>query len=214
MSCGLRKEIVNALQKTLAIIAFLVLASQTVRHAYLRWIEPRASVLDKYDRPLKDEITSASSLDELLRRYDPVRKQADAARQELSKAGKQPTYGDERGLEPYKSEYALHEAITEWEKRSKEIHEVRFFWLAGLGFLAVGLVTYRKVNRWLGLVLLIVAFAEFIYWTSPTFLGVNTREFDRLLENKLTFSVISLALLLAVIWLNKIFTDKAEQARL
>ena len=43
------------LQRTLAIIASLFLAVQTVRHAYVLWLEPRASVLDKFDRPLKDE---------------------------------------------------------------------------------------------------------------------------------------------------------------
>jgi hypothetical protein len=205
---------VNALQKTLAIIAFLILASQTIRHAYLRWIEPRSSVLDKYDKPLHDEITKAASLDELVRRYDPVRQQVDAARQELSKAGKKLTYDEEKDLEPYKSEQALHEAVTEWEAKSQEIHEIRFFWLVGFAFFAVGLVIYKKLNRWFGLTLLIVAFIEFIYWTSPTFLGANTREFDRLLENKVAFSVISLALLLAGIWLNQIFTDKVKQARL
>jgi hypothetical protein len=209
-----RKEIVNALQKTLAIIAFLILASQTIRHAYLRWIEPRTSVLDKYDKPLKGEITNAASLDDLLRRYDPVRKQADAVRQELSKTGKKLPYDEEKDLEPYKSEQALREAITEWETKSKEIHEIRFFWLVGFAFFAVGLVTYRRLNRWFGLTLLIAAFVEFIYWTSPTFLGANTREFDRLLDNKVAFSVISLVLLIAVIWLNRIFTNEAEQVRL
>jgi hypothetical protein len=205
---------VNALQKTLAIIAFLILASQTIRHAYVRWIEPRTSVLDKFDNPLQDEIQNAASLDALMRRYDPVRKQVDEAKQELSKAGKQLTYGEERNLEPYKSEHELHEAIIEWEKKSKEIHELRFFWLVGFVLFAVGLVIYKKLNRWFGLTLLMAAFVEFIYWTSPTFLGVNTREFDRLLGNKLAFSAISLVLLVAVIWLNHVFTNEAEQVRL
>ncbi|HEV7675343.1 MAG TPA: hypothetical protein VGQ12_12500 [Candidatus Angelobacter sp.] len=204
----------NALQKTLAIIAFLILASQTIRHAYVRWIEPRTSVLDKFDNPLQDEIQNAASLDALMRRYDPVRKQVDEAKQELSKAGKQLTYGEERNLEPYKSEHELHEAIIEWEKKSKEIHELRFFWLVGFVLFAVGLVIYKKLNRWFGLTLLMAAFVEFIYWTSPTFLGVNTREFDRLLGNKLAFSAISLVLLVAVIWLNHVFTNEAEQVRL
>jgi len=209
-----RKEIVNALQKTLAIIAFLILVSQTIRHTYLRWFEPRTSVLDRYDKPLKDEITNAASIDDLLRRYDPARKQVDAARQELSKAGKKLPYDEEKDLEPYKSEQALREAISDWETKSKEIHEIRFFWLIGFAFFAAGLLIYKKMNRWLGLTLLIAAFAEFIYWTSPTFLGANTREFDRLLGNKVAFSVVSLILLMAVIRLNDIFADKAEQARL
>src|SRR6476660_5155674 len=76
---------VNALQKTLAIVALLVLVSQTVRHAYVLWLEPRNSVLDKYDRPLKDEISAATSLDQLLSRYDQAHTAAEAARKEAEK---------------------------------------------------------------------------------------------------------------------------------
>ena len=65
------------LLKTLAILAFVALVVQTVRHAYMLWFEARGSVLDKYDQPVKSEIGSAGSLDELLQRYDPVRKQVD-----------------------------------------------------------------------------------------------------------------------------------------
>jgi len=198
---------VNALQKTLAIIAFLVLVSQTVRHAYLLWLEPRASVLDKYDRPLKNEITGAASLDELLSRYDPVRKQADAARRELSKDGKPLAYRDERELEPYKSEHALREAITEWETKAKELRELRFYWIVGVALCALGL-SIKRLHRWFGLSFLIAGFSEIIYWTSPTFLGANTREFDRLLANKFVLSLASLAFLIIVIWLNGIFAEK------
>lgn len=203
----------NALQKTLSIIAFLALATQTVRHAYLLWLEPRKSVLDKYDQPLKGEISGAASLEELLRRYDPVRKAADQARQERAREGKEGrevSRFDELQTEPFKTERALHEAITDWENKSKEIRELRFYWSVGLLFLLIGLLSYRRLSRWLGLTFLIVAFSEFIYWTSPTLFGGNTREFDRLLANKLAFSAVSLALLIAVIWLYGIFVEKKE----
>ena len=201
----------NALQKTLAIVAFLALASQTVRHAYRLWVEPRGSALDKYDRPLKDEIASANSLDELLRRYDKVRKEADAKRQEREKQdAKDRPYVNELQTEPFKSEHALHDAITAWEKESQEITELRFYWLMGFIFLIAGLLIYKRASRWLGLTLLIVAFSEFIYWTSPTIWGSGIREFDRLLLNKLAFSLISLLLLIVVIWLNRIFANKTE----
>jgi hypothetical protein len=59
------------------------------------------------------------------------------------------------------------------------------------------------------LTLLIAGFSEFIYWTSPTFLG-STREFDRLLENKFVFSLLSLVLLMVVIWFLRIFADESE----
>ncbi len=201
----------NALQKTLSIIAFLALSTQTVRHAYLLGFEPRTSVLDRFDQPLKGDISRAQSLEELVSRYEPVRKQTDEARQQLSKAGKTPGYTEESQTEPYKSEKALREAITEWEGRSKEIRELRVYWGVGFVFFVLGALAYRTLGRWSGLTLLIAAFAEFICWTSPSFLG-NGREFDRLLVNKLVLSVLSLILLVAVIWRGRIFYDQGGQS--
>lgn len=202
----------NALLKTLAIAAFLALVSQTVRHAYILWLQPRASVLDKYDRPLRDEITSANSLDELVRRYDPIRKQVDQSRQERDKAGKDSRLGVDVDVEPFKSERALSDAIKEWEDRGKEIRELKFYWTIGFAFFVLGLVCYKKLNRWAGVTLVIAAFSEFIYWTSPTFLGGGMREFDRLLEYKLAFSLVSLVLLCSVVWLWQVFASADNKA--
>ena len=195
----------KALEKTLAILAFVVLISQTVRHAHLLWLEPRTSVLDKYDQPLKDEIANAGSLDELVRRYDPVRKQVDAARQQ-ARSEKKP-FDDDISLEPYKSERTLREAIKEWEDRSKQIREIWFYCSVAFVLFILGALLYRKWNRWAGLTLLISSFCEFIYWTSPTFLGPNTHEFDRLLVHKLVLSVVVLGLLMVAIRLNGIFLE-------
>jgi hypothetical protein len=210
--CCLKGDVaVNPLQKTLAILALLIISAQTVRHAYLLWLEPRGSVLDKYDQPLKDQISGATSLEELLRRYDQVRKQIDLAKQEAAKAGKEVSDRYLAQLEPYKSEHALRYAISDWEGKSKEIRALGFYWFIGFTFLVLGAFTYRKLNRWLGLTLLIAGFSEFIYWTSPTFLG-TTREFDRLLENKFVFSLLSLMLLMVVIWFLRIFSDESQPA--
>lgn len=201
----------NALLKTLAIVAFLALASQTVRHAYILWLQPRTSVLDKYDRPLRDEITSANSLDELVRRYDPIRKQVDQIRQERAKS-KDSSPGIDIDVEPFKSEHALSDAIKEWEDRAKEIRELRFYCIIGLAFFVLGLACYKKLNRWAGVTLVIAAFSEFIYWTSPTFLGGGMREFDRLLEYKLAFSLVSLVLVSFVIWWWQVFASADKKA--
>jgi hypothetical protein len=198
----------NALLKSLALLAFLVLLSQTVRHAYMLWLQPRTSVLDKYDQPLKSEISQATSLDELLRRYDPIRKQADQARAERAQAGKQTPPYEEMNTEPFRSERELRNAIEEWERRSHETREIRFYWSFGLLFLLLGLFFYRKVNRWAGVALAIVAFAEFEYWTSPTFFGAGVREYDRLLANKFALTAVSLALLVFVIWWWGVFRDQ------
>jgi hypothetical protein len=69
----------KGLHRTLAIVASLFLVVQTVRHAYVLWLEPRASVLDRFDRPLKDEIAAAGTVNELVQRYEPVRVGADEA---------------------------------------------------------------------------------------------------------------------------------------
>jgi hypothetical protein len=201
----------NALQKTLAIVALLFLTAQTIRHAYILWFEPRGSVLDKYDQPLKDQISAATSLDDLLRKYDGVYKEVKLAKQDAEKAGKEVSSREEMQSEPYKSEHDLRDAITDWETKSKEIRELRFYWFIGFGFFILGLLMYRKLNRWFGLTLLIAAFSEYIYWTSPTFFGRDTREFDRLLVIKLAFSVVSLVLLIGAIWFLRIFADNTEQ---
>lgn len=192
------------LLKTLAILAFVALVVQTVRHAYMLWFEPRGSVLDKYDQPVKSEIGSAASLDELLRQYDPVRKQVD----ELSKTSSTPAY-EQTQKEPFKTEQTLRLAISEWEEKSKEIRAIRLYCLVAAVLFALGLFANKKINRWLGISLLIAAFSEFIYWTSPTFIGA-TREVDRLLVNKLMLSIIALALLAGAIWFLNIFEEKEQ----
>lgn len=196
------------LLKTLALIAFVVLVAQTIRHGYMLWFEPRGSVLDKYDQPMKGEINAAASLDELLRRYDQVRKEVDVAKQDLAKTGeKPPAEWEQNQKEPFKSEQMLRQAINEWEGKSKEIHTIRVYCVVALALLILGSLTYVKWNRWFGVALWIAAFSEFVYWTSPTFLGA-TREFDRLLVNKLALSIVSLVLLIAIISFFRIFDDK------
>jgi hypothetical protein len=53
------------------------------------------------------------------------------------------------------------------------------------------------MNRWLGLTLVIIGFTEMIYWTCPELMSLlpgGAHEYDRLLANKLGFSLASLAL--------------------
>jgi hypothetical protein len=199
----------KALLRTLAILASLFLGAQTIRHAYLLWLEPRTSVLDKYDQPLKGEIAAAASLDELLRRYDPVRKEVDRIKSERRAADPKARFEDEQEAEPFKSAGALREAISSWEQRAKEIHALRFYWSVGLLLAVVGAACHKRLNQWLGVTLLIVGFSEIIYWTSPTFLGAATQEFDRLLVNKLVLSVVSLVLLGLAIHLLAVFKEQA-----
>lgn len=199
----------NALLKVLAILGFLILTTQTVRHGYQLWISPRTSMLDRYE-PLKGEISAATSLDELVQRYDKVHKEAEQARQARARdtSGTTPDFS----AEPYKSETALQAAIRDWEEKSSELRELRFYWSMGVVLAAVGLWIYRKGSRWFGLVLMIAGITEIIYATCPSLLGA-TREFDRLLVNKFVLSAISLALMIWIIRFLGIFTEKEQPAQ-
>jgi hypothetical protein len=203
----------KALQRTLAILACLFLVIQAVRHAYVLWLEPRNSVLDKYDRPLRDEIAAARSVDELLARYDPVRKEVDRVKADRRAADPKASFEELQDTEPFKSEGSLREAIQSWEERAKEIHSLRFYWLVGLILVLVGAASYLRLNAWVGMTLLIAGFSELIYWTSPTFLGAVTREFDRLLVNKLVLSLVALALLAVTIRILGAFADTKHELK-
>ena len=200
----------NTLQKTLGIIALVVLTAQTVRHGYLRWLEPRGSVLDRYDQPMKTEISAAGSLEELVAMYEPVRKKVDEAKRERKTTGEPddaPYMLGQYNQEPFRSETSLRQAIQDWEHKANELHSLRFYWVVGLCLLIAGAAIFRWANEWLGIALEIAAFSEFLYWTSPTFFGGAGREFDRLLVNKLLFSLLSLVLLLGVAWVQRVFAD-------
>jgi hypothetical protein len=197
------------LQRTLAMLAFVVLLVQTVRHSYMLWIEPRSSVLDKYERSLNEEIAGAASLDELVRRFDAAHKEAERVRAERRAAGKGETF-EYSGEEPFKTERSLKEAISDWERKENEVRSLRFYSSIGFLLIVLGVTCYLKANRWLGITLLMVAFAEAVYWTSPTFTGPTMRETDRLLLNKLGFSLAFLVALGLVVRLLHAFDDAAR----
>jgi hypothetical protein len=52
------------------------------------------------------------------------------------------------------------------------------------------------VNGWIGIAALIVAFSEMIFWSSPSYFGGFSLEFERLLHNKIALAWTSFALLL------------------
>ncbi len=202
----------RVLQRTLAILAFLALSAQIVRHAYILWFEPKGSVLDLYEQPLKDQITNARSLQELISRYEPIHKQAEQARQQNPQSDQMPDFLKRNEVEPSKSETMLEVAIKDWVAKSKEVYSLKFYCIVGLFCLVLGTAIFKWGNQWLGLTLQVAAFSEFIYWTSPTFFGTSLAEFDRLLAYKLAFSVISLLLLLLIIWIQNIFSMQRQTA--
>ena len=139
----------NSLKIVVFILAMLTLTTQAVRHAYVKFIEPRTSVLDKYEQTETDKlIKNAVSLHELVSQYDPAKKKVDELDQELKKAKMNKTRDQidvlqDRFTEEHKKEYdketGLKKAINEWEEKSKEILELRVFWAFGFILFLLGI---------------------------------------------------------------------------
>jgi hypothetical protein len=196
----MKEKKMNALKKTLFIIAVVFASVQSVRHVYARWIDTSDSVLDRYESEVSGKIKNAGSLEELQSMYDDAHKKVEAY--EANRTNPKVEGYERETIEPYKTERMLKHAIENWEAGSNEISKIRFYFIAGLVFLMAGYILYRKVNLWLGLTFVIVGFMEMLYWTSPNLLlGASIIEFNILLDNKLILSAITLALLIAVAYL-------------
>ncbi len=198
----------RALKITVFLLAVLVLTTQFARHIYVRYIEPRGSVLDRFEQTeTQKAIKGAASLDELVSRYDAAKKRVDELDNQRKKVEANKSRDDrdvlrdkfgEEHKEDYKRESDLKEAIQEWEKRSKEIYELRVFWLFGIVFLLGGAFLLVKGRDWLGMAFIIPGIIEMIWWTSPSFRFAGSPiEFERLLMNKLAFTLITLVLVIA-----------------
>ena len=201
----------RSLQRTLAILALLILTVQTTRHAYTLWLEPRGSVLDRFDQPVRDQVNAARSIEELLQQYEAVHRQAEHLRATEEPTTRPNSYGVPE-KEPFKSEHLLKEAISDWESKRKEIRALRFYWGIGLALVVTGAGVTAKANRWFGLTLVVTGFSEIIYWTSPSLLGPSV-EGSRLLANKLALSAAGLTILLTLLWVARVFSEDQASAR-
>ena len=197
----------KALQTVVFVIAMLVLTTQAVRHVYVRFIEPRTSALDKYDlTETQKAIKSAESLDELLAQYEPARKQSDDLDLELKGLEENKTRDEiavirekfrDQHKEEYKRESDLKKAVQDWEEKSQEILELRVFWAFGFALLLLGTLLFTWGRDWVGMSLVIPGMIEMIWWTCPSFrFAGSPLEFDRLLINKLVFTLVTMALLI------------------
>jgi len=203
----------RTLQIVIFLLALLVLTTQSARHIYVRYIEPRTSVLDRFDETdAKKVIQEARTLSDLLKEYEPARELVDSLdkdlKQELTQKTRDEYYmykqkWEEDHKQEYKRESELKSAIYSWENRSRQILELRVFWLFGLVFFLVGVAFLKRNQDWLGMFFLIPGIIEMIWWTSPSFRFVGSPlEFDRLLNNKLIFTFATLAILIAF-WIMK-----------
>jgi len=179
--------------------ALIVLVIQPVRIGYARWIEARTPGRDPATQAVQAQILSVQNLDDLIARHAALRKQADEVRKSQPGAPVADSLS-QLDREPFRSESLYDGAITSWHTSAAALRECRFYWFVALGIWAIGLALYRLVSRWLGAALLIAAFLEFIYWTSPAAsIWSRVQEVDRLLTTQFVFSIVSLLLLLLTI---------------
>lgn len=185
------------LQLVLGMSALFQVTIQSVRHPYVLWIEPRESVLTKYEEA-DPRILAAKDVGELTKLYEDARRKVEEwERDKSDKEKKNAAYYASH--EPHKSAKKLKGAIETWETHHKQICELHFYWWCGAACLVVGLPIYFWVHHWLGMVWLIAAFAEMIWWTSPSYRMFSSEiEFDRLLLWKFIYSLVTLVLLLGL----------------
>ena len=179
------------LQITLLILGLLFQSTQTFRLFYTKWLQPKTSVLDNYHEKVEKDIEKTKNIEELLTLYDKAHEQV--KEYENNPDNPKILHDERHDKEPYKTEKKIRGAITDWEMHNFLIHKLRFFWLCGLFSVIIGFVVYIKIDRWLGVIGFITGFTEMIYWTCPVIFGFfGARfEFERLLNNKLFFSVIT-----------------------
>lgn len=178
------------------IIAISALSVQTVRHAYLRWIQPQSSILEKYNPTLKNKIKEADSLESLDKEYAKIKKEVEIAEGEMKDSAREM---NRLNKEPFKTERELQTAIKNWERHSAEIRQTRFFWTCGLILSFAGLLLFIKCP-WLGLSFIIAGISQMIWWVSPSFsYNEASSEYHRMLENKFFLS-LSTFIFVIVLW--------------
>ena len=190
----IRSPKMTTFKAILGMLAVLIVASQTFRHVYVCWIEPRESSLDQFE-PATRDIAAAKSLEELLVLYRPALEEVRKADAKNGKDADSERSYRMRMEEPYKSEEQLRNAIREWETHRRQLAELHFFWWAGLVSVSLGALSYSRSKQWLGMSLLLLGFLEMIWATCPSFQTFGyPLEFERLLTFKVIYSMVSLIL--------------------
>jgi len=190
----------------LFVIAMLIASTQTFRHVYVKWIEPDTSVLDEFKGEVETEIDAARTLDELVELYREVRLRADEAG--LSELDQRGDFINRRDDPPSDAEMEImaemrqiSQEIQSREHDTRQLFKLKFYWLAGLASLLIGIFVFRNFNAWLGFSGIVIGFSEMLCWTSPLFhTRVMSQQFEVLLNYKLILSLLTW-LILVVFWL-------------
>lgn len=183
----------------LFVLAALVSSTQTFRHVYVKWIEPKNSILDEFRDETESNISEAKTLDDLVILYREATKEV--KKYESDSDNSKIDHYDRRHTEPYETQYKIEEEINNREYDAKQLFKLVFYWFCGLVSLLIGIVAFIKINRWLGVSGIIVGFSEMLCWTSPLFHNrLLSQQFEYLLNYKLIFSAITWILLITL-WL-------------
>ncbi len=187
----------RALRLTLFVLLLMAFGGQLVRHSYVRWLEPRNSVLDKYDSKAAATAKDARSLEELDRAYSQALAKEKVELEAEEKAPQSPEQRRRFRPDERPPTFELKMAIQEWEGRQRDLRELRYFFAAGVIALLLAFVCERFRMAWAAVALCGLAFAEMLWWTTISWHSGPWREYDRLLDNKLALTAVAVALLVA-----------------
>ena len=184
---------------TLFVLLLMVISTQTLRHVFVKWIEPTASVLDRFPKPVEKDILATKNLEELVVLYEQARARKTGFEEGKSEGEVHLARLNER--EPVTDEDEVRAAIERLEEQDRDLFKLRFYWACGLLSVLLGLVAFRRWNGWIGSVAVVTGFVEMAVWTSPLFHTWGPqRTFEHLLTTKLVLSAVSLVLLVGT-WL-------------
>src|SRR5690348_12993123 len=111
----------------LGMLALLIVAAQTFRHVYVRWVEPRHSIMDQFREKTEQEIAESKPLPELAEQYAEVKKKVKEEDAKYEEQMKQRPVSERNSdyerlqREPYKSEQLLQNAIDLRERHQREL---------------------------------------------------------------------------------------------
>lgn len=196
----------RAAKITFFIILTAIITIQTISHFYVKFLDPRKSILDKYKKDVEKKIDGIKSLDELESLYAEQINDIDNLEKNRDKYTKDQYDDMMHDLE--QDEQIIYYRIKTIESKQKDLKQLIFYWSAGLLLVAIGIVIYILRFKWIGLTLFFLGFGEFATWTSPLMRWDNLIGFKILLDTKLILSLISLLLIITVWIINEKLIDK------
>lgn len=180
------------------LIAMFISNTQTFRHVYVKWIKDNSSVLDQFEDNINKKIEKSKSLEELVILYK--KSNEDVKAYESDKNNVKIRSFEMSSVEPYKTRKLIKSEIISRENDQKNLNKLKFYWFLGLFSAATGVAVFFSFDKWLGFSGILVGFGEMLCWTSPLFYNrVMSSQFERLLNCKLTLSIITWILII-LLW--------------